>query len=839
MAKNIGISVDAWEGKHYKRVNKYARQVDDIYSALSQEAGIIGASITNFNQNKPFTFADYPITKQRIDKLLKNLQNNISIVIDNGTREEWLLACQKNDAIVKNVFNNQKLDKVRLGHYYSRNLEALDAFQKRKVNGMNLSDRVWKLTDQTKQELEMSIDLGLTGGKSASQMGREIKKHLNDPNRLFRRVKDERGQLQLSKNAKAYHPGQGVYRSSKANAMRLTRTETNMAYRASDNERWGQLDFILGYEIKRSNNPYPCPVCEALKGKYPKTFKFVGWHPNCRCFQVPILADLEDFLDYETKILDGEDVSEYGFKNEIAELPNNFTQWVSQNSKTLASRKSVPYFIRDNFKPTEIKDGLQLAPAKKVKSKEEKEAIQKRWNKRVASKKYNEALQDISGKYSEKSDSIKKLVSDIESDINNGQSLSKIESSIERLNHKVKIKDLWDERVEENRLGTLLVDVKGMKQQYGLEATQSVFNAVSDKLETWSSLSFEQQKNKLLFEINWVEQHKKYDTWKSAQSAYKKQLSVVDYQLSKQTIQKEASFDLDFAKTTKSANVKNLAKELDELLNSNAPIADIQSKANALNSKVLQLETAKQNRLLKKKSQSLGNIDESKFSQKRKDEALWAIIPEQADEKLRPVTAKVWNKATLEEKTAAYEYTRGSGGFNRPLRGYDSSWYDFKGLGKVDLNNEGKAQQILELTKLIDKTSSPFDVWLQRGVDERGMSSFLGLDKMAFDNMTEKQLQSLVGKSFTDTAFTSCGSAKGKGFGGNIFNIYCPEGTKMIYAEPFSYYGGSKGKIWNGKSKKSLEYELETIIQRNTSFRITKIEKKYGRVYIDMEVVAQ
>lgn len=361
MAKKIGISVDAWEGKHYKRVNKYARQIDDIFSTLSQEAGIIGASVTNFNPNKPFTFTDYPNTKQRIDKLLSNLQNNISLVVNDGTREEWLLACQKNDAIVKNVFNNQKLDKVRLEHYYSRNLEALDAFQKRKVNGMNLSDRVWNLTDQTKQELEMSIDLGLTDGKSASQMGREIKKHLNDPNKLFRRVKDERGVLQLSKNAKAYHPGQGVYRSSKANAMRLTRTETNMAYRASDNERWNQLDFILGYEIKRSNNPYPCPVCEALKGKYPKTFKFVGWHPNCRCFQVPILADLNDFLDYETKILDGEDVSGYDFKNEITELPDNFTQWVSQNSQTLASRKSVPYFIRDNFKSDDIKKGLKLA----------------------------------------------------------------------------------------------------------------------------------------------------------------------------------------------------------------------------------------------------------------------------------------------------------------------------------------------------------------------------------------------------------------------------------------------------------------------------------------------
>ena len=61
----------------------------------------------------------------------------------------------------------------------------------------------------------------------------------------------------------------------------------------------------------------------------------------------------------------------------------------------------------------------------------------------------------------------------------------------------------------------------------------------------------------------------------------------------------------------------------------------------------------------------------------------------------------------------------------------------------------------------------------------------------------------------------------------------------MIYAEPFSHYGGSKNEVWDGKSKDDLHYELETVIQRKTTFRITKIEKKSGKTYVDMEVVAQ
>ena len=54
--------------------------------------------------------------------------------------------------------------------------------------------------------------------------------------------------------AQAYHPGQGVYRSSYQNAMRMARTEINSAYREADSIRWQQLDFIVGYEVKTSKS---------------------------------------------------------------------------------------------------------------------------------------------------------------------------------------------------------------------------------------------------------------------------------------------------------------------------------------------------------------------------------------------------------------------------------------------------------------------------------------------------------------------------------------------------------------------------------------------------------
>ena len=62
----------------------------------------------------------------------------------------------------------------------------------------------------------------------------------------------------------------------------------------------------------------------------------------------------------------------------------------------------------------------------------------------------------------------------------------------------------------------------------------------------------------------------------------------------------------------------------------------------------------------------------------------------------------------------------------------------------------------------------------------------------------------------------------------------------MLYAGPFSAYGAGHKLKWDGKKPQThFDSELETIIQRGTSYRITKIEKKGGNMFIDMEVVEQ
>ena len=248
--------------------------------------------------------------------------------------------------------------------------------------------------------------------------------------------------------------------------------------------------------------------------------------------------------------------------------------------------------------------------------------------------------------------------------------------------------------------------------------------------------------------------------------------------------------------------------------------------------------------------QNGGKIDDAAaaYTQARKDAALWAKSTRAADDRLREVCGQVWQGASRSERHAIYDYTSGSGKFNRPLSGFEkpysmpgSGWEQkyFKGPGQVWIDYEGAGDEIREMTELISRSTYEFEVWLQRGGAATEMDSLLGLSPGTFKSMSEAELQQFVDKFGRRTAFTSTGVAKGKGFSGDvIMNVYAPSGTQMMYAEPFSAFGNGGGSGWDGISpQSSFGSESEMIIQRGAYFKITKIERSgSGTIFVDMEV---
>lgn len=166
-----------------------------------------------------------------------------------------------------------------------------------------------------------------------------------------------------------FHPGRGVYRSSYMNARRLAATETNIAYRTADHERMKNLDFVVGIEIHLSHNhtckgrdgkPHPfTDICNELEGKYPKDFKFTGWHPHCRCYVTSILKSDKEIAEDTKKILRGEPVDGES-ENTVEDVPEGYKKWVEKNEKRIEAAKkkgTLPYFVRDNEEYAEVKRG--------------------------------------------------------------------------------------------------------------------------------------------------------------------------------------------------------------------------------------------------------------------------------------------------------------------------------------------------------------------------------------------------------------------------------------------------------------------------------------------------
>lgn len=401
---------DKWEKQHLKSIAKYERLIKQIYDKYVQEAARIGADITSFDASNPLAFDDYPLTRKRIEALQKHMASDIETVVYNGIDEQWALADGKTSALIATAFAGLSAEELeeRKAKYLTNRDDAREAFKTRKENGMNISDRVWRYTDQFKEEMEMGIDLGLRDGKSADALSRDLRKYLNNPNMLFRRVRDEHGVLHLSKRAKAYHPGQGVYRSSYKNARRLAATETNIAYRTADHNRVQDLDFVVGIRVTLSNNhtlngePFT-DICDELsapfgskatkgKGCYPKDFKFTGWHPLCRCFITTILKTEEEMDADDERIMSGDEPADPSeSKNFVEDVPDNFKTWSKNNAERVERAKSVPYFIRDNRgyyndavnpKLKELTPLEVAAQRHAQRTPEQTQAIRDRWEKR-------------------------------------------------------------------------------------------------------------------------------------------------------------------------------------------------------------------------------------------------------------------------------------------------------------------------------------------------------------------------------------------------------------------------------------------------------------------------
>ena len=324
-----------------KRLAKYVMLVESIYEDLNLEAAkIVGITDFTIDSDRPFMWSDYPQTRKRIRDLQERFVEDIGAVIYSGTSEEWKNSNEVQDLLANKVLQTYgaTIGKKNYEILYQPNNDALKAFQQRKDKGFTISDKLWNQSTLYKQELEEAISCAIQKGTSAIILSKQISKYLLDFPQLQKDYKERFGKASRSMDCE--------YRS-----IRLAASEINMAYRQAENLRWQQMDFVVGYEIKLSNN-HTCngkpfqDICDILAGKYPKDFQWTGWHPLCRCYKIPILKTEEEFWEW-----DGRSEATTASVNEVKDVPDAFKKWVLDNQERISTakkRNTLPYFLRDN-----------------------------------------------------------------------------------------------------------------------------------------------------------------------------------------------------------------------------------------------------------------------------------------------------------------------------------------------------------------------------------------------------------------------------------------------------------------------------------------------------------
>lgn len=352
-------------------------KIGRIYNRLIKELAKIGVSVSDLSSDRLFSFDGYPKISRKVDDLLRQYTTLLENHIVNGMKEAINMSYLANASLLQgfSVYSDKAIRE-------QRETVKNDFIQSRvkPEEGLGLSQKVWNYTRQAKAEFEAAmsevIEEGLAKGTGAEELGRRVRSKLNNPGMVYRRYHLRKQTLQGRKDIIGWRRkavgtdgnvryikedlakvGQGVYRSSRKNALRLAATEINMAYRYADCIRWASEPFVLGIRIRLSEN-HTCngkpfvDMCDELAGDYPKWFMWRGWHVRCRCSASPMLCSKEEML--RISALPENEYKSYKPEGLITDVPDNFKQWVSDNRERIeraAERGTLPYVIKDNRNP--------------------------------------------------------------------------------------------------------------------------------------------------------------------------------------------------------------------------------------------------------------------------------------------------------------------------------------------------------------------------------------------------------------------------------------------------------------------------------------------------------
>lgn len=650
------------------------------------------------------------------------------------------------------------------------------------VDGKNFSERIWtnkeKLISELHGELTQNIMLGADPQKAIDSLAKKMN-------------------------------------TSKQNAGRLIMTEEAYFSSAAQRDCFNELD-VEQYEIVATLDSHTSDICRSLDGKHFPMKDFQAgvtappFHVYCRSTTVPYFD--EDFGDIgERAARDEETGKTYYIPDDMnyEDWKQTFVDGGDKSSFDVVDDGSALHYSHHKEPEPTPPPKKEYLTKKKLQAKiadadVQLEDLNLQFMAVSGGWSYDEAIKDFG--------SLEGLA--------DGEDLTKLKDLHSQMEAIEAQKAEWQEKLNEK----LKAEQKKAlaKKQLELEAQKAAIQQQLDDFEvkTYSGI--------------WYNKDVTTADWESLNIAGKKQYYEGKF---------ITETDPDLMK-----KYQDLYKQLEELDTEGKSYHDIQQQLKKIEQEISKVQADL------KKVESSGIIEavDDAYTQARKDAAMWAKSTKEADALLRDRCGEVWRSSPPIQKNAIYDYTQSYHKFNEPLRGIEYGSEKFLGVGNVDLDQIGVSysgwqpgamrKEINAMTDIIEKSVYQEDFWLQRGCRFKGMDKFFNVPMDKLQHASQAELEALLlGTTPTEYGFCSCGVAKGKGFSGDIIlNIYAPSGTQMMYVEPFSAFGNGSGKSWDGlKPQSSFGQESEIILQQGTTFRVTKVEKTPGTIYIDLEVIGQ
>lgn len=341
-----------------KELNRmFAQRAERIQKLYDFTAERIGKELYKYRGNPGRVTGRVVKLRREVQKILDDAQEylsqNIVAEANAGTRNAWELGNARNDELARYFLKDIAMTPTIRTRFFTQNFEALNAFLEQTRFGMTLSERVWKRTAIGSRQIELYCGSGILEGKSAAELSLDVRDALQDPNRLFRRVRDEGGKLQLSEAAKKYHPGQGVYRSSFKNSLRLTREVNNSSFRYADHLRWKKAPYVMGVRVHLSASHPVYDICDEMQGTYPQGFHFPGWHVQCICYATPENMRVEEFNRYMN-------TGQIDRRRVIKDMPKRAKTYLAEKKDKILELKNTPKWMENiNPQTMELKERVK------------------------------------------------------------------------------------------------------------------------------------------------------------------------------------------------------------------------------------------------------------------------------------------------------------------------------------------------------------------------------------------------------------------------------------------------------------------------------------------------